>query len=151
LLLTADLAAAREPLVVEFLNERAGDEEAVDIELYVIVELDVVWADPAVPPADLPSVREGQSIIIVSSTTGATAPAKIIFLSPLLDKDTRSARVVTAVDNPTHTWRPGAFITAKFHMRSRHADLVTPKTALQMVKGEQIVFAVAMMDLRRVK
>ena len=42
---------------------------------------------PRRPPSDLPTVREGQQIIVTAG--GAGRPA-IIFVSPLLDKETRS-------------------------------------------------------------
>jgi cobalt-zinc-cadmium efflux system membrane fusion protein len=114
--------------------------EGQENELYVIVDLDVLWADLAVPPADLPSLREGQQVTLISGATGARTQGKIIFISPLLDKDTRSARVVAAFDNPAHAWRPGAFITAEIPLDEQRADIVVPKAALQTVKGDRVAF-----------
>ena len=114
--------------------------EGQENELYVIVDLDVLWADLAVPPGDLPSLREGQDVTLLSGATGARLQAKVVFISPLLDKDTRSARVVAAFDNPGHAWRPGAFITAEIPLEEQRAEVVVPKAALQTVKGERVVF-----------
>jgi cobalt-zinc-cadmium efflux system membrane fusion protein len=114
--------------------------EGQESELFVIVDLDVVWADLAVPPADLPSIHEGQEITITSGASGERARANIIFISPLLDKDTRTARVVAALENPAHAWRPGSFITAEIPLEQQHADIVIPKSALQTIKGERVVF-----------
>ena len=86
--------------------------EGQESELYVIADLSEVWADLAIPPADLGAVHEGQEISVVAGTTGARTSAIIRFVSPILDKDTRAAHVIATVPNPTGMWRPGSFITA---------------------------------------
>ena len=114
--------------------------EGQESELFVIVNLDVVWADLAVPPSELASIYEGQQITIAAGTGGEPSPAKIMFVSPLLDKDTRAARVVASVDNPALKWRPGSFITAEIPTDATPAAMVVPKTALQYLKGDTVVF-----------
>jgi cobalt-zinc-cadmium efflux system membrane fusion protein len=112
--------------------------EGQESELFVIVDAGVVWADLAVPPAELATIREGQQIII--SAGGKSSPATIMFVGPLLDKDTRSARVVASVDNADGKWRPGSFITAEIPVDRTRADLVVPLTALQFIDGVPVVF-----------
>jgi cobalt-zinc-cadmium efflux system membrane fusion protein len=63
-----------------------------------------------------------------------------MFVSPLLDKETRAARVVASVDNATRKWRPGSFVTAEIPTDETAAAIVVPKTALQSIKGETVVF-----------
>jgi cobalt-zinc-cadmium efflux system membrane fusion protein len=114
--------------------------EGQESELFVIVNLDVVWADLAVPPSELASIHEGQQITIAAGTRVEPSPAKIMFVSPLLDKDTRAARVVASVDNAALKWRPGSFITAEIPTDATPAAMVVPKTALQYLKGDTVVF-----------
>ena len=114
--------------------------EGQESELFVIVNLSVVWADLAVSPSDLATIHEGQQITIAAGTGGESSPATIMFVSPLLDKDTRAARVVASVDNAALKWRPGAFITADIPMDEAPAAIVVPKTALQSLKGDTVVF-----------
>ncbi|OPH81590.1 efflux RND transporter periplasmic adaptor subunit [Nitrobacter vulgaris] len=114
--------------------------EGQESELYVIVNLDVVWAELAVPSSDLASVHEGQKINIAAGIGGEPSPATIMFVSPLLDKDTRAARVVASVDNTALKWRPGSFITAEIPMDVTSAAVTVPKTALQSFKGDTVVF-----------
>ena len=64
----------------------------------------------------------------------------IIFVSPLLDRETRAARVVASLDNPDHAFRPGTFVTAEIPLAEEHAEVLVPKTALQTIKGERVVF-----------
>jgi cobalt-zinc-cadmium efflux system membrane fusion protein len=114
--------------------------EGQESELYVIVDLSVVWAEMAVSPSDLTTIQEGQKITITAGTGDESSPATIMFVSPLLDKDTRFARVVASVDNTARKWRPGSFITAQIPTDETPAAIVVPKTALQSLKGETVVF-----------
>ncbi len=114
--------------------------EGQESELYVIVDLGLVWADLAVPTSELTNVQEGQKITIAAGTNAEPSPGTIMFASPLLDKDTRAARVVASVDNAAGKWRPGAFVTAEIPIDEKSADLVVPLAALQSLQGEAVVF-----------
>jgi cobalt-zinc-cadmium efflux system membrane fusion protein len=112
--------------------------EGLESELFVIVDLSTVWVEMAVSPSDLATVHEGQQITVTGG--GDSLPATIMFISPLLDKDTRAARVVASVDNAARKWRPGSFVTAEIPTDEAPAAIAVPKTALQSVKGESTVF-----------
>jgi membrane fusion protein, heavy metal efflux system len=112
--------------------------EGLESELFVIVDLSTVWADLAVSPADLTTIHEGQQITVTAG--GEISPANIMFISPLLDKDTRAARVIASVDNAAGKWRPGAFITAEIPTDETPVAIVVPRSALQSLKGESVVF-----------
>ena len=112
--------------------------EGQESELFVIADLSVVWADLSVSPSDLSAIHEGQKITL---TGGAeSSPATIMFVSPLLDKETRAARVVASIDNAARKWRPGLFVTAEIPTDEAPAAIVVAKTALQTVKGDTVVF-----------
>lgn len=111
----------------------------LETELFVIVDLSRVWVEMAVNSSDLPTVCEGQSVA-VSVRGGSVGTGKIIFVSPLLDKDTRAARVVATLDNPDRVWRPGSFVTAAIAMESRHVSVAVPAVAVQSVNGRNVVF-----------
>ena len=114
--------------------------EGQESELFVIVDSSVVWAELALASADLAAVSEGQKITISTGSQSDPLPATIMFVSPLLDKDTRLARVVASVDNPGHVLRPGMFVTAEIPFQQVKADVVVPKTAVQSVDGQSAVF-----------
>jgi cobalt-zinc-cadmium efflux system membrane fusion protein len=113
--------------------------EGQESELFVIVDLVEVWVELAVPPTSLAAIREGQEISI-HADGNEPSPATIMFVSPLLDKDTRSARVVALVGNANHNWRPGSFVTAEIPVGQAGAEVAVPQTALQSIKGEPTVF-----------
>lgn len=114
--------------------------EGQESELFVIVDSRVVWAELALPATDLAVVREGQQISLETGSGAEPLPATIMFVSPLLDKDTRLARVVASVDNPAHILRPGMFVTAHIPFQQIKADIVVPKSAVQTVEGQSAVF-----------
>ncbi|MGY4472836.1 efflux RND transporter periplasmic adaptor subunit [Bradyrhizobium sp. USDA 3364] len=114
--------------------------DALETELFVIVDLSRVWIELSVSSTDLPLVREGQDVEIALRGSGKTGIARIIFVSPLLDKETRSARVVAALDNTDGRWRPGSFVTAAIAVEKRQAPVVVPFAAIQTVEGRKAVF-----------
>jgi membrane fusion protein, heavy metal efflux system len=113
--------------------------EGLESELFVIVDLSEVWVELAIAPRDLASIHEGQTALL-STPDGMTAQATIMFISPLLEKDTRSARVVAVLPNKEQYWRPGSFVSAAILMPEERAALIVPETALQTVNGGSVVF-----------
>jgi cobalt-zinc-cadmium efflux system membrane fusion protein len=114
--------------------------EGQESELYVVVDLSELWVDLAVVPNDLAAIREGQEITIAVGPSGERAQARIMFISPLLERDTRTARVVASLANPDHVFRPGSFVTAEIPLSQDHAEVIVPKAALQTINGERVVF-----------
>ncbi len=113
--------------------------EGQESELFTIVDSSTVWAELALSVTDLAVVREGLQISIEAASAGPL-PATIMFVSPLLDKDTRLARVVASVDNPADMLRPGMFITAHIPSQQVKADVIVPKAAVQNIDGRNAVF-----------
>jgi membrane fusion protein, heavy metal efflux system len=114
--------------------------EGLESELFVIVDLGTVWVEMAVSPSDLATIREGQEITISAGSGSEPSSATIMFISPLLEKDTRRGQVVASVDNAARKWRPGSFVTAEIPADEAPAAVVVPTTALQSLKGENTVF-----------
>ena len=112
----------------------------LETELFVVVDLARVWVDLAVSPADLPRIKEGQTATITTRGIKEKVDGKIVFISPLLDKDTRSARVVAEIANNTGIWRPGSFVTAAIAVEEQNVPLAVPTTAIQTIGGEKVVF-----------
>lgn len=113
--------------------------EGQEKELYVIADLSSVWIELSVPTGDLPTIREGQEVAI-SSGSGAPSKGRIVFVSPILNQETRSARVIASVENKDLAWRPGSYVTAQVTVAEETVDLRLPRAALQTIAGEQVVF-----------
>lgn len=114
-----------------------GESEAK--ELYVVADLSSVWVDLSVPVGDLPAIKEGQALSI-SHGSGPASAGRIVFVSPVLNQETRSARVIASVGNADFAWRPGAYVTAEIVVAEEPAGLKLPRAALQTIRGGQVVF-----------
>src|SRR5262245_45790193 len=114
--------------------------EGQESELFVIVDLSDVWVELAVAPAELPRLTQGQDVAIRARADGDAVSAHVTFISPLLDKETRLARVVAVLPNPNDTWKPGEFVTAEIRFAPLPVAIAVPKTALQSIKGARVVF-----------
>ena len=112
----------------------------LETELFVIINLSRVWVDLSVASSDLSLIREGQSVKITARGLSETTNGKIVFVSPLVDKDTRTARVVAEIHNADRTWRPGSFVTAAIALNERNVPVVAPATAIQKIEGRPVVF-----------
>jgi cobalt-zinc-cadmium efflux system membrane fusion protein len=114
--------------------------EGQEKEIYVIADLSSVWVDLSVPTSELASIKEGRSVAISTRGHDKTTIGEIVFVSPLLNAETRAARAVAMVDNSELTWRPGAFVVARVTIEEQQVDLRVPRSALQTIGGEQVVF-----------
>ncbi len=112
----------------------------LETELFVIVDLDRVWVELNVSPADLPVLKEGQPVSIGARGLTEKAEGKIVFISPLLDKETRSARVMAEIGNSEGKWRPGSFVTAAIAIEEQPVSLIVPTSAIQTIDSEKVVF-----------
>jgi membrane fusion protein, heavy metal efflux system len=106
----------------------------------VIADLDRVWVELAVSPEDVPLVRIGQTVWVAARGIAATATAKLKFIGPMLDKETRSARVVAEIDNHDGVWRPGSFVSAAIVVEERSVPVAVPLGAIQTMDGGPVVF-----------
>jgi membrane fusion protein, heavy metal efflux system len=110
-------------------------------ELFVVADLDRVWVDLAVSPVDLPVIREGQTVSITAQGIAEKVEGKIIFIGPMLDKDSRSARAVVEIPNDSGIWRPGSFVTAAIAFEEQPVALVIPTSAVQNIGAATVAFA----------
>jgi cobalt-zinc-cadmium efflux system membrane fusion protein len=114
--------------------------EGQESELFVIANLDDIWVDLAVSPEDIAAVREGVPVKIRAIGSQDEASADVIFVSPLLDRETRNARVIATLPNKDHRWKPGTFVTAEVPLSGVPSSVIVSKKALQTIKGTPTVF-----------
>lgn len=108
-------------------------------EVYMVADLNMLGAELGIFPQDLPYVTEGLDIVI-HGTNGTAAPGKILSISPVIDEDTRTVKVVALIDNRTKEWKPGMYITADIKANAESANLVIPIEAIQKIDNGHVVF-----------
>ncbi|KQQ17602.1 cation transporter [Methylobacterium sp. Leaf122] len=117
-----------------------GESDPADV--YTIADLSAVWVELAVPTTALINVQEGAKALVGTGTDekNLRAEGQVVFISPLLNADTRSARVIVALPNPDQAWRPGMFVTASVAVAEDTVPVRVPRTALQTVEGKLAAF-----------
>jgi membrane fusion protein, heavy metal efflux system len=109
-------------------------------ELYTIADLSSLWVELAVPTADLESIKIGQRVLVSGADKSRGGEGRIMFVGPLLNQETRSARVIAEIDNREQSWRPGSFVTAEIVIEQHQVQFRVPRAALQTIQGKRVAF-----------
>ena len=112
----------------------------LETELFTVADLDRVWVELAVGPTNLPAVAEGQIVSVVAHGLAKRALGKIVFISPVVERETHSARVVAEIANPDGNWRPGSLVQAAIVIGQRSVAVAVPVSAVQIIGKTLVVF-----------
>jgi cobalt-zinc-cadmium efflux system membrane fusion protein len=98
--------------------------------LMTIADLRTIWVTANVPETDTASVAKGQEVdVAFPAYPDRPMHGEVLFVSDVLDPDTRRTKVRIAFDNPQTLLRPGMFANVTFHAPARRAAVV-PTSAL---------------------
>jgi cobalt-zinc-cadmium efflux system membrane fusion protein len=109
-------------------------------DVYTVADLSSLWIELPVPTTELSKVREGARVTIVGGEDAPRPEGKVVFVSPILNPETRSARVIVALPNKDMSWRPGTFVTTEIEIAQDKVAVRLPKSAIQTIGGEKVVF-----------
>jgi len=117
-----------------------GQTVDANAELYRIADLSSVSLALSLQPADAGRVKPGSSVTVTAS--GRSATAKVTFVSPALDPQTRLVPVMATLDNRAGQWRVGEPVTASVQLNGEGSDSAVrvPSTAIQTVAGRSVIF-----------
>jgi cobalt-zinc-cadmium efflux system membrane fusion protein len=105
-----------------------------------IANLDTIWVTANVPEKDTALVSTDQPVdVTFPAYPGQTLRGTVLFVSDVLDPDTRRTKVRIAFDNPNKAFKPGMFATAAF-IAAPMSRLVVPTSALLMTNDTTSVF-----------
>lgn len=115
-----------------------GDYVNAGQDLLTLVNLDPVEVDFSVPETMLAQLQSGREIsIAVDSYAGESFKGTVVAIDPVIDPNSRSAKMRAQLRNPDYRLRPGQF--ARLSLSTGDADataLMIPEQAL-MQEGEQ--------------
>jgi cobalt-zinc-cadmium efflux system membrane fusion protein len=118
-----------------------GENVGTDTAAFSVADLSSVWVDMNVYQKDLPELRPEQSVVIDAGRGVAEVPGKIAWVSPRLDRVTRTARARVVLPNPDGSLRPGLFVMARVTLDGgAPSPVVVPAGALQSFEGRTVVF-----------
>jgi len=124
-----DLQAARGA----FLNDPTAA-------IMTIANLGTVWVTANLPEKDTALVTKGQDVdVVFSAYPGEVFAGKVLFISDVLDPDTRRTKIRIAFDNPDMKLKPNMFADATF-LAPRQTMQVVPTQALVLKDETDRVF-----------
>jgi membrane fusion protein, heavy metal efflux system len=108
--------------------------------IMTIANLGVVWVTANVPEKDTALVTTGQDVdVAFSAYPGEVFAGKVLFISDVLDPDTRRTKIRIAFENPDMKLKPNMFANATF-LAPRQMMQVVPTQALVLKNETDRVF-----------
>lgn len=108
--------------------------------LMTIADLSVVWVTALVAEADVASVARGQEAqVSVDAYPGKTLRGKVLFVSDVIEPDSRRDKTRIAFENPDGLLKPNMFATVTLHGPALQR-VVLPSSALLMNNDRTSVF-----------
>lgn len=132
----------RSPISGIVIDEAIVRGEAVkeDKTAYIIADISTVWATARVFPSNLHQVHVGQRAVIRANTYNLAQEGKVIYVTTLLDEQTRTAIARVQLDNQDKQWRPGMFVKADLQVEATEVPVAVSLDAIQMMGDQPVVF-----------
>lgn len=117
-----------------------GQTVAAEAELFRIANLGQVSLALNLKPEDAGRVSPGNTVMVTAA--GRQSAARVSFVSPALDEQTRLVPVIAILDNRAGQWRVGEPVTASVQLSGSGGAgaMRVPAAAVQTVEGKQVVF-----------
>jgi len=108
--------------------------------IMTIANLGTVWVTANVPERDTALVVKGQDVdVVLAAYPGEVFAGKVLFISDVLDPDTRRTKVRIAFENPDIMLKPNMFANATF-LAPKQMVQVVPTSALVLKNETDRVF-----------
>ncbi|MFM2251471.1 MAG: hypothetical protein RLZZ358_2401 [Bacteroidota bacterium] len=137
-----DILADQSGVVIQ-KNVSLGDYVGTGSVLFTVTDLSKLWLRLDVYETDLPFVSLGDNIqFTVAGRPSETKQARVSFIDPLIDPNTRAASLRAEISNAGMLLKPEMFVTAKISAEKSTAttDLVVPRTAILWTGKRSVVY-----------
>ena len=122
----------------------AGDYVTTATRLLTLQTVDPQRAVIEVPERHAVRLRPGQTVeFMVAAEPGRTFHARVDFIDPVVQVDSRTIVVKALAPNPDRVLKPGMFIEARLATATRANATVIPEDAVQPLRTANVVWAVA--------
>lgn len=121
-------------------NVVVGAKADTDSEAFLVADLNTVWVEINVYANDLPYIKKGQEVAIISQGNEKSSNATISYLGPIINGQSRTATARVVLDNKSGEWLPGMFISASVSSGQDEDGVVVPDGAIQTIEGKPTVF-----------
>jgi membrane fusion protein, heavy metal efflux system len=108
--------------------------------LMTVADLSAVWVTANVPEKDTSLIAKGQAVdVVFPAYPGEVFKGQVLFVSDVLDPDTRRTKVRIAFANPEMRLKPGMFANVSFFAPARRMPII-PTSALVLKDDATQVF-----------
>ncbi|WP_209330720.1 efflux RND transporter periplasmic adaptor subunit [Lunatimonas salinarum] len=128
--------------VVIAKNIAVGDFVTRGTTLVEIVDLSVVWIVLDAYESDLGAIRKGDELsFTVSAYPGRNYKAKVTYIDPVLNPDTRTVGIRAEAVNRNFDLKPGMFVSANIETSQKgSSELMVPKTAILWTGPRSVLY-----------
>lgn len=133
----------RSPLAGVVLEKAVTQGTAVTVgtPLFVVANLDELWAVAEIDETQLPLVKAGlPTELRVAAYPGETFPGRITFVADTVNPRTRRVTVRCQVANPHGRLKPEMYAALSLSSGAPHEVLAVPSGAIQEIEGMPFVF-----------
>jgi cobalt-zinc-cadmium efflux system membrane fusion protein len=134
-----ELNATLNGTITEF-HITPGESFEAGARMYTISDTSTVWVDLSVYQRDLPKIHPGLTVTLDFGHDYPPLTAKLDYLGPIINENTRTGLVRAIVPNPDGLLRPGLFVIGEVQLDQKEFPVVIPRTALLEMDGHTIVF-----------
>jgi len=117
-----------------------GEKHSDEFGAFTVADLSTVWVAIAVYQKDLAYVRKGMEVTISAGAGMPHGQGTIAYVAPVVDEKTRTALARVVLPNPDGQLRPGLFVNAEISIGQERAPVVIPKSAVQRMGEQTVVF-----------
>lgn len=108
-----------------------GQQAGPGTELLTVVDLDPIKVEVQVLEAEIGYLREGRrATITFAAFSGETFSGRISTINPVVDPDTRTARVTVLLSNPRGRIKPGMYARVSLEANFFPNRILVPRTAI---------------------
>lgn len=109
--------------------------------LFEIVDTSSMWAEIAVPEAELATVKVGAKVVIsVDGLSGREYRGTIATFAPLVDPQSRTVKARVKLANPGGLLRANMYGQARIAAGGSHPSAAVPRAAIQRAKSVKLAF-----------
>ncbi|GLB49303.1 efflux RND transporter periplasmic adaptor subunit [Neptunitalea lumnitzerae] len=125
-------------VIDKLVNE--GDQIKAGQSLLKISNLNSVWAIFDVYERDLKHIKEGQQITITSNAyPSEEVKAKVDFIDPVLNSNTRTTALRVTLKNNNKKWKPGMFVKASLKTETDETNNINVPASAVLWTGKQSI------------
>lgn len=131
------------PLAGAVIDRKAvlGELASAEEPLFTVADLSTVWVEASIGEAQLGRVRPGAlAKVRLSAYPDQVFQGKVGHVSAVLDKETRTAKAIVALENAKGLLKPSMFASISIETGNPRKVLALPESAVTLVQGLPNVF-----------